>query len=279
MPNVPGPDAPLPSVARRYDDDEIGRILRRATQLQRAEPTAADPTGITLAELEEIALEAGIDAANVRRAAAELDAAPPSRRLLDRAAGGPVRLRLERTYPGELPLDAFDEIIPLIQEAADSSGNASRVGRTLTWSSQTHGNTRSLQVLLVARDGETGVRIEERLHGLASALHGGFVLGGGVGLGFGVGVPLGLAISTSLGPLIVPAALVAGSYAGARAVFRHISGRRRRALVRLLDQIGERVASWAGKAEARSLPRPVDGETSTLPPGRGPDEEVTDRGM
>ena len=59
--------------SRRYSEKEIGLILRRATEFQRSEPSAADPTGLTLAELQEVASEVGIDPAYLRRAAAELE--------------------------------------------------------------------------------------------------------------------------------------------------------------------------------------------------------------
>jgi hypothetical protein len=59
---------------RRYGDKEVGLILRRATEFQRQEPaSAAEGGGLTLAELEEIAAEAGIDPRHLRRAASELD--------------------------------------------------------------------------------------------------------------------------------------------------------------------------------------------------------------
>lgn len=46
---------------RRYTEKEVSLILRRATELQTVEPTALDPAGLTLGDLEEIAAEAGID--------------------------------------------------------------------------------------------------------------------------------------------------------------------------------------------------------------------------
>ena len=38
--------------SRRYSEKEVGLILRRATQMQRAEPTAGDPEGLTLVDLQ-----------------------------------------------------------------------------------------------------------------------------------------------------------------------------------------------------------------------------------
>ena len=71
---------PLP-LPRVYGEKEIGQILKRATDLQHEEPSAPSAAGVTLAELEDIAAEAGIDPVYLRRAAMEVDsgvADPPS---------------------------------------------------------------------------------------------------------------------------------------------------------------------------------------------------------
>ena len=104
-------------VPRRYTEQEAGEILRRAAEMQRAEPSVADPSGFSLNELEEVAREAGIDPAVVRRAALELDVRTDdaaSRALL----GAPINVRLETEVPGEYPADRFDELLPLIQKAS-----------------------------------------------------------------------------------------------------------------------------------------------------------------
>jgi hypothetical protein len=58
------PDHPT----RRFSEEEVGRLLERATEIQRREGASADSAGgLTLGELEEIALEAGIDPGHLRR--------------------------------------------------------------------------------------------------------------------------------------------------------------------------------------------------------------------
>ena len=60
---------------RRYGDKQVGLILRRASELQEQAPEEnPGAMGLTLTELEEIAVEAGIDAAHIRRAVGELEA-------------------------------------------------------------------------------------------------------------------------------------------------------------------------------------------------------------
>jgi hypothetical protein len=56
----------------RYDDKQVGLILKRATELATdSSPESSPGDGLSLAELEQIAVEAGIDPVLIRRAAQE----------------------------------------------------------------------------------------------------------------------------------------------------------------------------------------------------------------
>lgn len=237
---VEGSAGGAPPGPRRYGDRDVARILKRATELQRAEPTAADPEGLTLGELAEIAREAGIDPDILRRAAAELDTRGAGATFFDRLAGGPLTLRIERTVDGELPGDRLEAIVPLIQEATEGQGTASAVGRTLTWSSHSGDNTSSQQVLVASRDGRTLIRWEEKFTGLAGGLFGGLVAGGGVGLGVGAGALFGSLGSAALG-FGIPTLVVGGSYALARSIFARIVRRRREAAHRVVEAVAAQV--------------------------------------
>ena len=104
---------------RKYSEDEVGLILRRATEMQRAEPTAPDPTGLTLGELEEIAAEAGIDPRLLRRAASELQAAGPQT-FVSRVTGAPVSIEIERWVDGEIPSSSLEELaMRALEQAVD----------------------------------------------------------------------------------------------------------------------------------------------------------------
>jgi hypothetical protein len=234
---------------RRYGDSEVARILKRATELQRAEPSAADPEGLTLAELAEIAREAGIDPNLLRRAAAEVESRQPTNTWAEKLAGAPTRISIERTVPGELAPDRFDAIIPLIQRATEGQGTASAVGKTLTWSSRTENNTAAQQVLVASRDGETLIRVEERFNGLAGGLFGGIVGGVGIGAGVGAGGALAGILGSAFLGITLPLTVIGGSYAGARAIYTRIVRRREAAAVRLVDEI----ATYAAGETARAL--------------------------
>lgn len=241
------PDERLP--VKRYGDSEVARILKRATELQRAEPSAADPEGLTLAELAEIAREAGIDPNLLRRAAAEVESRTPTNTLAEKLAGAPMGISIERTVLGELPPDKFDAIIPLIQRATEGQGTASAVGKTLTWSSRTDNNTATQQVLVASRDGETLIRVEEKFNGLAGGLFGGLVGGVGIGAGVGGGGAVAGILGSALLAFTLPVAVIGGSYVGARAIYSRIVRRRESTAVRLVDEI----AAYTAGETAREL--------------------------
>lgn len=232
---------------RRYDEKEVSRLLRRASELQRALPASPDPTGLTLRELEDIAAEAGIDPRLLRQAAVELErSGSPAAGLGPALAGAPLKILLERTLPFEVPDSVFATLVPVIQVAADAQGQASQVGRSLTWHSQSQSNPRGLQVLVSVRSGETLVRIEERYGGVAGALFGGMVAGGGIGAGVGLGGALGGVLGSVALAVTFPVIILVGTYAGARAIYAGIVRRRSRILDRLLHDLVELLEAAAG---------------------------------
>ena len=122
---------------------------------------------MTLATLQEVAAEAGIEPRYVQLAAARIDS-PEPRGLEHLLAGTPLLVRAERIVPGELREEDYEQIVTEIQMTADVPGNASMVGRTLTWRSETSEHqSRSLQLVVASRNGETRIQAEERLHGYA----------------------------------------------------------------------------------------------------------------
>lgn len=241
------------SPSKRYSEKEVSLILRRATELQRLEPSAANPIGLTLTELQEVASEVGIDPAYLRRAAAELEAGAGSGPW-DRLLGAPTAFVLERTVPGEFPESKFEELVPLMQAATLGQGNASAVGKTLTWSSRSDTNTSSQQVLVTVRDSQTLIRVEERLAGFAGGLFGGLMGGVGGAVGIGVGGALGGALGSVALAIAFPAVIIGASYGAARGFFAAHVRKRRARMQDLLDRIAEVVE------------REAAGELSPSPP-------------
>ncbi len=260
----------LESGSRQYTEQEVGLILRRATEMQSVEPTALDPAGLTLGELEEIAAEAGIDPVLLRRAANELHVLR-SPTLGSRLTGAPVAIQIERIMQGEVPRERLDELVSVIQSATARQGTASAVGRTLTWSSRTESNTSARQVVVSARDGQTLIRIEESFGDMAWGLFGGIMGGVGGGVGFGLGGALSATLGLVVGLVALPLTTVAGSYFLARSIFSVQVRRREAAAHALLDRLASQVEAAIGESRA-GLPSPG---TAALSSGVGGEDTTT----
>lgn len=235
------PDSP-DDEARHYSEKEVGRLLKHATELQQADeaggPGAHEGGGMTLATLQEVAAEAGIEPRYIQQAAARIDT-PKTGGLGHWLAGTSLLLRAERIIPGELREEDYERIVTEIQMDTDVPGNASMVGRTLTWRSVTSEHqSRSLQVTVASRNGETRIQAQERLHGYAGSLYGGVVCGAGMGVGMGVGFGVGLgALGSALFTAAFPVTLIGGLYVAMRQVMKSVGRKRRAELDGLVDRI------------------------------------------
>lgn len=248
-----------PHLPRRYDEDEVGRILERASQLQVEEPRATrSGGGLSLAELEEIAREAGIDPRHLRRAAMEVDGAGGPLRGWDHFFGDRATLALETTVPGDLPEEGFERVVAVAQRVSHEHGQPSLLGRTLTWQAETSNKTRTMQVVVTSRDGTTHIRVEERLNQLAAGIFGGTMGGFGGGVGIGVGLPVGIEVLGSAAFAVAfPLGIVGLSYIASRWIYRGIVRRRTRALGVLLEAVAAEVRATvadAALAEPDRLP-------------------------
>ena len=199
---------------------------------------------MTLATLQEVAAEAGIEPRYVQLAAARIDSPEPTG-LGRSLAGTPLVVCAERVIPGELRGEDYERIVTEIRMATDVQGNASMVGRILTWSSDTSEHRpRSLQLIVASCDGETRIQAKERLHGYAGALYGGVAGGAGMGVGFGVGFGVGLgALGSALFAVAFPATLIGGLYVAMRQVMRSTGRKRRAELDGIVDRIARCVKS------------------------------------
>lgn len=229
--------------SRRYSDEEVRRLLQRAAELESEDASLPAPLeGPTLADLEVIAAEAGLDPVLLRQAARELDERG-DRSVADGSRyasllGAPLTFELERVVEGEAPEAVLERLLPAIQRAADGMGQPAVVGRTLTWQSTDSQKSRVLQVAVSVGHGETRILIEERYRSLAAELFGGILggVGGGVGLGVGLGVGIG-ALGSALFATLFPLAAFGGAYAIARTAFRGTVRGRIRTLTRLVQEM------------------------------------------
>jgi hypothetical protein len=119
------------SDSRRYDEQEIAEILRRATEADEALPKNTAGAGLTLPQIQEVGSEVGIAAERIERAARSLDlpkASPPASFL-----GAPRSVA--RMVPLDRPLsdDEWMRLVVILRETFGAKGTVESIGPLRTW--------------------------------------------------------------------------------------------------------------------------------------------------
>jgi hypothetical protein len=130
---------------RRYSDEEVSAIFARATETQHDAPRqqSVPGEGTTLAELQEIGREVGIDPEAVARAARSLDTAPPIRQPAPaRYLGMPIGVSHVVELPYRMTDAGWERLVVDLRETFDAAGRVRSDGTFRQWS---NGN---LQVLV-----------------------------------------------------------------------------------------------------------------------------------
>ena len=119
---------------RRYSDDEISEIFRRATEVQERAPQRQLPPsqGMSLTELQSIGREAGIAPDLVAQAARELDqpALPRVSSVFGIPTGVARTVQLER----RLTDDEWDGLVVRLRDTFNARGTITTQGAFRTWS-------------------------------------------------------------------------------------------------------------------------------------------------
>lgn len=240
-----------PGDGRRYTEREVALVIKRAAELQSraAEQGASESEGLSLAELEQVAREAGIDPALIREAAENLDtrhnADPPSPFL-----GAPSVISIERTIRGEVSADEYEAIVQELRRTFNDNGIVSTLGRSLAWSSTPqsygrHASRQQIDVTVSVRNGNTVIHANQSLRGTAGALFGGImggVGGGTTGISMGIGFELFHSVAAAFAMWGV---VIAGTYGLARTLFVNVSRKRGEQLRAAVDRIASHVAATA----------------------------------
>lgn len=173
---------------RRFTDDEVARILKRATEMDRREGRGTAELelarGLSLSELQEVAEEVGIAPATVARAALELER-PGSTGFGEMLLGGsPVS---QRTQVVGRPLSEGEmaEVVRVVDEVMPAQGSVTEALGSVRWVNQ--GRFLSRSVVLQPADAETRVQVQERYTGRARLAAHLMPLSYGLGIGLVVG--------------------------------------------------------------------------------------------
>lgn len=113
---------------RRFDEDQVAEILRRAADLQ-YEAGSVRERGTTLAELKRVGEEVGFDPVSIERAVEELE-----RRATDlRVEITSTSTQFEQTAPVELDDEAWEDIVAELRRIGGRSGKTATRGLTREW--------------------------------------------------------------------------------------------------------------------------------------------------
>ncbi len=219
--SVSAPAALLP-------EQEVRRVLDRAAELQRDQPTKSG--ALTIGQVEQIAAEVGIEPGFVRAAVAKPVALPSDQQV-----------RVVREVPREATAAELERLAAAIPASLGIPGHASIVGGTLTWSPAVQGEGgRQIVVTVAPVGGLTEIRVEERVEltgRLFFAPPVGAAAGGLLGLGFG---SLASFLLGDPGFVMVLFALLCAAGGGvttASIILATMRGRRQPQLVALADEL------------------------------------------
>ena len=159
---------------RTYSEDEIADLIARAAERQRDARRRDDGAGLTLAEIERIGQDTGIDPEHLRAAAAEMDAG--GRTLARQSGHTRTHVTVERWVDAPLTPEAWEEAVAELQGrhgvdasfwlGQNSGGTVQQVGHAYEWR---HTSSLGVQTVVTAspRGDQTRLRLRQ-LVGLAS---------------------------------------------------------------------------------------------------------------
>ena len=178
--------------------------------------------------------------------------------------GAPTRLVAERVVDGVVAPEDYDILLEEIRAGLGRVGYAAKAGSSLYWTARKpkkpmegfdlgslwetmeSEDAPDIRIRLVTRQGQTRIRIEQRLADLAGGLYGGLWGGGGGG---SAATFLGITLGATAAPVEIAilgaAAIVGGTYALSRVIFRSVARGRLRTIEDLADRLAEQCEELA----------------------------------
>ena len=233
-------------------------ILKRAAELQ--EGADGQGTQRTLAEIQAIAAEVGIDAPFVSEAVAELERPRPRVGWL----GAPTRFHDERSVPGALGSNEVGELLDQARAELGLHGEVRQVfdgvelrlrsalGTSILTVGPRAGGTRialtteRLDQAVAIAAGSVGIGLLAALGGVAIAL-GSVVIGLLASLG-GVAIAINVTDNALVASAIVAASAIAGTVVSARALWYGVAERWRRRTQSIVADLADRATQLASSS-------------------------------
>lgn len=222
---------------RRYDDREVGLILKRVAELHEADNETAQARSLTKTEIEGVVAELGISKALVARAVSQISVQDVRNRPVW-ALGGKTDLMYEEIIDGTIDESTHMQMLEVLRRSLGDPGELRTEGSGRFWSAS-RATTRSIFFSAIEHEGKTTLRLEERMPMDARATVGVSAAMGSFG-GFVSIIPLKVLVAKSvlllsMGPLVAVGATV--GWLGGRALWKRHSTRRERQLHRAFGDI------------------------------------------
>jgi hypothetical protein len=217
-----------------YSEKEMALILKRAAELQEG----SDGQGVqrSLAQIQEIAAEAGIEPAYVAEAAAELERPVPRVGWL----GAPTRFHEERSVPGALSPNDLGDLLDRARAELGLHGEVHQVFDGVEWRAR---SALGAAILTIGpRAG--GIRIAlttERIDQAVAIASGSVAIGLLSALG-GVAIAINVTNNAVVASAIVAASAIAGTVVSARALWHGVAERWRRKTRSVVEGLASRAS-------------------------------------
>ncbi len=146
---------------RRYDDREVGLILKRVAELHERQGEKSDARAMSKTEIEEVVAELGISKSLVSRAVSDI----AIRDIRNRPVwwlGGKTDLMFEDVINGHVDDETLVQMIEVLRRHFGDPGDLQTDGATRIWST-TSNTTRRIHFTVVQHRDTTTLRLEERM--------------------------------------------------------------------------------------------------------------------
>jgi uncharacterized membrane protein len=148
-----------PGHSRIFKEKEVSEVLKRAVRLQEREGAGdAAGTGLTLAELKQIAAEVGIDPQYVQAALTQLEGDDEEEKTFS-LMGGPFKIEMERTVTGEITASEWEHVVQEIRHTLGEVGKPGQLGSAYEWINNNQQQGYASAITLSPKGGRTHIRV------------------------------------------------------------------------------------------------------------------------
>ena len=142
---------------KQYSEEEAQRIFALAAERQQQSVKhEQNEAKLTIKDLEEAGLAAGIDPRFIQEAATEL-LKPERIPVYKTVLGIPALIRQSKFFPEQKAIPLWDQLVPEVQKTFGKEGELSMLPRVLTWKSEA--DDKKSPITLIVEQEEEGTRV------------------------------------------------------------------------------------------------------------------------